>query len=572
MGKPICFFVSIGIYLLLSVGCAGPLGSTARNASLTETGGSSLRLERRPFAATAEDSVAQVEHAVAAAGSSVDEEILFEEPPGYSDRPSSGIRLAKKERDASIQDLAHGRAQAGSPEASRLSAMSKVLRCLQAEGVWGYRSDVKATLEFETLLSMGFRRSEEQAIGFARVGDLGPVETIAVGNLRATFGEGLVLGRRDPDAAPRCFGKRWGTFRAAPSLSRWEQTKAAAIQVNPGVIHVGALTWRRPDAETGARRDECWLSVSLPLRGWWVGLAGGMELPNMRAGSANDAVPAAVSVALGTRRPGKLSGGKAGIEGFSGEMALLGGQLCFVAGAAVRSGGEWWIRLFNQPAPKGFGSSVNGLLRVSKMLQGGTLRWGKRIGRVKAILSVHDRSLRRAAGVTRYRRCSLFFRVRRKNAQIWEGSVSHVEAWKTAFGSAKLETAPAVNASSESRLRLRWAYDPRGALTHNLRVNLRIGPGGRISGILIAAGARLSWRRFEAIWRASNYTLASGRSAFVSRPGIGAFEYLAMVYRDGSDVSLRVVIKASSSCEILGYYGKPWEKEARLYVGMRWRG
>ena len=52
-------------------------------------------------------------------------------------------------------------------------------------------------------------------------------------------------------------------------------------------------------------------------------------------------------------------------------------------------------------------------------------------------------------------------------------------------------------------------------------------------------------------------------------PGIGSFEGLSSVYGSGSDVALRFRLRLNGALSLTGYYGEPWLKEQRVYLGVQ---
>ncbi|MFH1755611.1 MAG: hypothetical protein ABIA59_07885, partial [Candidatus Latescibacterota bacterium] len=259
-------------------------------------------------------------------------------------------------------------------------------------------------------------------------------------------------------------------------------------------------------------------------------------------------------------------------SGLSGEAAFMDGHVLFVLAIGTRGNDTGWIRLFRQPAADGFGGSVNGLSHIDKILQGGVLHYKKRLGAAKIDGSLYEGTVRKSSQSTRYRRCTIYVSTagRRAPQHTWGVTASLLHRRSLAFGSQMLDSQADNSTWTEERLGLRWEFAGGMNLSHRAHMELRLTGEGRLAGMTASSGGGFSCRWGEIAYRLTNYSLRTPACGYVSRPGIGPFEHMSFVYGKGSDVSLRLKLWFCSWFEILVYYGQPWQKEERLYVGIKY--
>jgi hypothetical protein len=487
--------------------------------------------------------------------------------------PADEIQTEEESRMPSSRTSSDASAGRATPEgkSSRLSNIKELLQYIKFTSLYGYRSDQKFLVTHPKWLSMGFRSSERGNVSFVRLIPPGSLETLVIGNLRAVFGEGLLLGRRDPHMTPLCATHREGNLRFSSSLSCWERTTGVGSGVRTGNVRFGALVWEREEATAAPRQRELWLGASLARNGWWAGVVTGHYLHPSHPPAMPRVPLRALAVSFRVRQESaKTASTPHRRTGISGEVAAWDDEVFYVFAAGLRGQGTGWIRVFRQPAAEGFGGSANGLSRVSRILQGGVLRWRGRAGRAKIELSLYDGSTSGSAKFSRYRRGTIYVgeRLRRIHSHAWGISASLIERRKQSFASDELETEPRSDKWVEERLGLQWDFAAGMNLSHRLRAELRFAEPGGGTGVVISSGGRFSSPWGEIVYRFTNYRLVATMCGFVSRPGVGPFEHMSFVYGGGSDVSLRVKLWICSWFEILAYYGRPWEKPGRMYIGL----
>jgi hypothetical protein len=466
--------------------------------------------------------------------------------------------------------IADGKARFEKEAQTWLTGLAKYIRFA---GIYGARRDERIQFIHPNWLSTGFRSSESGTSLYFQVKPQGPLETFAIGNLRADFGEGLLLGSRDPRRTPLCATRRKGDFRISSSLSCWERTDAVGGRVRVGNVRFGTLVWDRMESDDIPPQRELWLGTSYKGSSWWAGIIAGHSLRSMHPTAIPDTPLRAVAVSMRvSSEPGHVISTRRLRTGVSGEVAVWDDKAFYVFALGLRGRGTGWIRVFRQPATSGFGSSVNGLSRVNRSLHGGALQWRKRFGASRVELSLYDGTVRGASRSSRYRRSTIYVRGQRSGVKpyAWGISASIIERRKCSYNSDALETDVKKSKSIEERLGLQWDFKTGMNLTHRLRGDLRFSDTGRVAGVVISTGGRLSSRYGEMVYRFTNYSLTASTFGYVSRPGVGPFENLSYISERGSDVSLRVKLWFRSWFEILLYYGQPWKKERRLYIGVKY--
>lgn len=502
------------------------------------------------------------------------EDVSMEEPFSLSDAygaPDGPERVATSPAQASPEAIPNGKHV--EPRSGWISRAKDIMQYMRFTGLYGYQSDEKVQFINPKWLSAGFRSSERGDAGFVHIKPGGPLETLAIGNLRIAFGEGLLLGRRDPRKTPLCASRREGDFIISSSLSCWERTNAAGGRFRLGNLRLGTLVWERTEEPGAPLQGEAWLSVSYAGRGYWVGLVAGQSLRRTMRTAGSGTPMRALAVSMSVRQESaKTAVSPRRRTGFSGEAAVWDDETFYVFAVGLRGGGTGWIRVFKQPAAGGFGGSANGLSRIDRILHGGALRWTRPIGTARIELSLYDGSIAGPSQSSRYRRGNAYLgeRRRRSHPHAWGASVTYIERCKKTFASDELEPEAKRSAWREGRLGLQWDLAAGSFLSHRLRAELRVLEPAGAESVMISSGGRLHFRWGEVAYRFTNYMLAPSVCGYVSRPGVGPFEHLSFVYGCGSDISLRAKLWICSWFEILAYYGRPWQKQGRLYVGLQY--
>jgi len=153
--------------------------------------------------------------------------------------------------------------------------------------------------------------------------------------------------------------------------------------------------------------------------------------------------------------------------------------------------------------------------------------------------------------------------------------VAHWEATVALLGETRvgppgvLGEAAQTTSDHEIRFRGKAVLSAGPRLSHAVVVDYRPQRRWRTEGLTIIVTARANFGRLQASGQVAAYSLGRGQGVFISRPGIGSFEGLSSVYGSGSDVALRFRLRLNGALSLTGYYGEPWLKEQRVYLGVQ---
>jgi hypothetical protein len=249
----------------------------------------------------------------------------------------------------------------------------------------------------------------------------------------------------------------------------------------------------------------------------------------------------------------------------SGEMAMWLPPQPYVAVRFSHPGSSTWAARYIR-AP-GFSSSVNAAeLEPNGSVEAGVAcdagaRFGT--GRWRAALFLgtnhapgeHRRIRRATLGVSGNR-----------HGLAWQAAIASIETIRARAASDPY-VATDVGRDHEVRFHARLTGSSRGEFSHTIALDYRPGQPWRSEGLSLSVATEVAWRRLEAAWQLTAYAMAPGQSRLVTRPGVGTFEWVSWVYGTGSDVALRVRLRVTRDLALTGYYGQPWLKDERVYIG-----
>jgi hypothetical protein len=175
---------------------------------------------------------------------------------------------------------------------------------------------------------------------------------------------------------------------------------------------------------------------------------------------------------------------------------------------------------------------------------------------------------RSASGRRRFRRAAILATGKERGIA-WEGSLWLLEDTRVRLPNNVLVEASPVQVEREVRLRGKVITELGAHMVHTFVLDYRPGIRWDSAGLGVSVATRATLGRLQARWQVTAYSLRPGQSRFVTRPGIGTFEWFSTVYGRGSDVAMRVRWRLRDDLFVLGYYGEPWLKEPRAYVGMQ---
>ena len=431
--------------------------------------------------------------------------------------------------------------------------------------ITGYRSDARARVHGWHGLSGGLRVGESGPTGYAGVGGRGVLRGIHVGRFTFRAGERLILGRGMGSYASSGSGAVREGFAVSPSLSRWFGRNGAALglewagwRCQTVVLSSGQGSW--------SQLQSIWGSAVKQMEWGTVGMTAGEPLGDMRAENAGPAVT----------RPRVFSWhGSFRGDGFSGscEVArLTRGQVFFAARMTQRGRPKrcrWTALLFRAPysSPNG----VSGLEPSTKADQGVRLDFSSGLAGVRASVVLIAGRTWSSSRLRIYRRLSVGVEHRGRGPVWWEASAQARSDVQDTYTAAVVVREISSELWRELRLRAAVGVSDGKALNASARIEYlpRIDEIG--SGVLLSLATELVTGRIEARVQLSAHSLPRGRRGFASRPGIGPFEFLAPLYGDGSDLSMRLRARVWGAAKLVVFYGSPWLGAERLYLGAEYR-
>lgn len=446
-----------------------------------------------------------------------------------------------------------GAGDAAHSSAGRFSNIS-----LDVTAVRGTHEEVRAHFDAKRMFSMGLRASERWTLGFLRLRRDGFIRNVVLGNLTLRMGERLILGRgfrsyRDITAG----GVREGMV-AVPSLSRWFGRPGASIAAGYGRWRL-QTTVLGPVAATRFHPSMGWLTLARRSRVTAAGLT--LGLPIGRSSARGQHAIRLLSLHAAHR---------AGDFDLSGEhVHYLGGDSFLALRLSQRGVHRWSIRYYVAPLFATASAPSLEPIPDGTVVQGIAADVARRSGAKTTRLAVSLGHRRSASERRLFRRATLSISGR-QNGREWECGAFAREEVQTGFSRGPLAvTGPD---REEHDLRLRGALRAGGdRVSHVVRLDYAPGREWRSGGLLLAITTRMLVGRLDARLQVSAYSFPSGRRGFISRPGVGAWEWFSIVYGRGSDVAVRIRLSVTEHVSLIGYYGEPWLNEGRVYIGARVR-
>jgi hypothetical protein len=421
----------------------------------------------------------------------------------------------------------------------------------------GTRREVKGTVGSTNTLSVGFRSNGMSTLAYLRLGPWWVVRSAVVGNMTLRMGERLVLGRGFTSYPLLTTGGVREGIRAAPSLSRWSGRSGVAVTVGADSWDAHAILLGTSQAFPRLHPTMLWVSARSRFRVEQIGLSIGRRI----ARTVNDATPHPKTTVMSLHASHRTRG----LEGSGEYVRWFPGESYFALRLLRRGALRWSIRYYRAPL---FPSSANPAIEPTPsgmVLQGVTVDTSRPYGSTKARLVISLGSRRSAIEKQRFTRTVLSVSGKSRGFD-WEGSLLTLEEIETHFPTDVIVHTSSVNTAHKIRLRAR-AGIASGGLSHTVTLDYRPGRRWNSEGFSLTVGTGVNVGRLEARWQATAYSLASGQSRLITRPGVGTFEWISTVYGTGSDVSVRVRLRLWHDLFLLGFYGLPWLKEGRAYVG-----
>jgi hypothetical protein len=424
--------------------------------------------------------------------------------------------------------------------------------CFRAEAVTGYRSMFRADGSWRAggqSVRFGARRDGGRHGGFVEIVGVGPLARVVVGGIRPRFGEGLLVGvRRSPFTSPRLRAATGGGA-ATPTASIWGRKLGAALSFRAGAREASAVVWRDPDtSEVG------WACVSRRTAGGVLGVAlGTYRAPGARRPDGVDA-----SVFASRNFPAVMA---------AGELVRYRGRVFAVFRFTVRTNATWSLELYDAPVPQASSGGAVGPGDECRERGGGALHRAGRIRGLDTRLSVYMNERRTSSSRLRCRRLDASARGRTGIDGWWSTSVRLSDERECEYAREPIDYASRRSRHRQLYVRAGWTGTAGGWLRQRYRLAARFDGDGS-TGVVGTVGLTLSCRCLDAGVQVGNYSIASGQTGYVVRPGVLGPESVSPVTRTGSDASARVRVRWRGA-RLTFYCAQPWLKPPRGYLSLQ---
>jgi hypothetical protein len=433
----------------------------------------------------------------------------------------------------------------------------------EVTAVAGFRSEVRLRAGDMRGFSGGVRVGESFTMGYVRYEGRGFLRALHVGRMTIRAGERLLLGRGLGDYGSSTTGRVREGFAVSPSLSQWFGFNGAAVELAGGPWRFQTLAFTPPDAESRFERGSAWSSV---VRDFSRGSLGVMAALVKSRSSEATAGPAATR--LSTVGAHTVFGGQ-GFDG-SGEVARLGSEWYFagrIRTTARRA--RWSLLVFDAPFDVPPGGP--GMEPPARRDHGAALSVSSRILGLKGSLRLFAGQRVSRSGRADYRR--LIAEVDRggPGPVRWSLRASAKTCRETDFPTNPVVRELSVESSRELALRAALSIDDRRAVRTAARIDYLPPTDQMGSGTVVSVSVNAATARIDASMSATSHSLAPGRRAFVTRPGLGPYEWFGSLYGKGSDLSFRVGLRLSPDSRLIFFYASPWRGVERAYAGIECR-
>jgi hypothetical protein len=443
----------------------------------------------------------------------------------------------------SLEVLAESLAEDGAdPEGAADLAETSASRMTydaSARFVTGHRNDFSTRARVAGFAA-GWRKSGFFRTGFVEYRGPGFVRRLHAGRLRARLADQVVLGRGLGSYPLGYSRSAAGRFTWSPSLSRLAGAHALAADLVVRQVSVQIVAPVAVDHGVTV----IWGAAAFQLPAARVGVAAGV-----RRNGGEGSVVSVHSI----HRSGDLT--------WSSEYVTDGRSFGSIRVVSERG---WTVSLFHAPRITTGDGPLTEFLERGGSERGGAVEWrGVMAGR---LLLTRKRTVDSRSGEPSDQlRRQIWISTRRRGGKRWR--------WESLiYHSSTVDEAPprwnalqqtVIDQGYRTRLRLRLTFE-EGAFAHRLRADYF--PGATRGFLLAIAG---NWRseRFRFDWALAGYGLEN-RRGFIARPGPGPFESFSSVYGRGSDVAVRARIRITRRLTCTVYYGEPYEKPSRFYVGL----
>jgi hypothetical protein len=442
----------------------------------------------------------------------------------------------------------------------------------ELDALAGFRSELRVRVQGLRGFSAGARFDEKKYVGFIRLDGKGVVRSIQIGRVTVRSGERLLLGRGMGSYGTAGVGPVRTGFAASPSFSRWYGCPGTAVELGWHCWRLAAAALGPTSEESSYRPTSLWTTLLFHRdrgsAGITIGQPSGHEAVAATPESGREVGPRVLSAFASYR--------SRGVETSCETAAVEGGRTFFavrVLGRTKTPRSRWSALFFRVPHESPLGAS--GLEPPRKTDQGTAIEFARHVGPV-------DLSTSLVAGRTRsderqgsYRRLKATLSRRGAAPVWWEASVVQKHGSEATYPTNPVELESVGKTTTGLRLRAAFGIREtagRGARTSSsVRIDFSPGNGETERALVIVLSSELAGDRLEGRLQVASHSLPPGQPLFLSRPGVGAREWLSALYGRGSDVCFRGTLRLSRSARALVFYGSSWSGLSRVYLGLVYR-
>ena len=458
--------------------------------------------------------------------------------------PDLGDVLSPGESDDDLPEVSHSR------RAGRLTRADLLF-------LGGARDEFRGSVRLGSHIEVGARVGEESQTGYVVVSRLGVLKSLAIGNLRLRIGERLLLGRGLIGYSLSTTGPVREGAVVAPSLSRWSGRPGVAADVGVG-------QWAARFVLFGEHSDD------MEARMFLVSV--GRRSESLTAG-------ATVGIPLHERVGERVGGRRASVGSaylllrkkrfeISGEVAGWSTLAPFVAlRVAARGRDGWALRCYRAPMFAATDPPLSGGEPLERWQQGVTMSARYPIGQLRFRWTVYLVSRFSPDDYRRYRRAQASVAGKIVRGE-WEAGVIAIDDAMVSYVASPLSERRST-LKRQMRFRLKVRVHGGRSLSQSIQLDYRPGSHWGNDGLGASVGLRATLGRLQAECKATAYRMADGQSMLLSRPGVGYFEWFSTAWGHGSDISVRLLGAVTENLSLLAYYGQPWLREQRIYIGVR---
>jgi hypothetical protein len=433
------------------------------------------------------------------------------------------------------------------------------------ETVQGFDREWRGIVTLTDGVRTGCRLRDDAGAWYVAAGGGRRPYSAVLGGIAVELGSGLVCG-----SGGRFFLDGWKRrpprhhVRITPSLSFWDRQTGGGLSLETSAFGASVAVFRKPPGEgTGGTPWTALAACSGRSGALRVGAAVLARLEHDSAMVA--ATPARIPLVhlySSVTSSGYFATGEIDIVGGMGVGMIEIGMASTVAGS---------VRLFRAPDWSDLGVWEDAVRNRHECLCGAIVHLEMKGRPVKPHFMLASTVRHERRRTLEERSFEAGITGRRRGFLEWKFDCTLAEEVETVPVPGRLPDGGGPSKHGEARIRTGVTFRG-GPVTHTLRTDMTF-DGGRMepADASIGAALKIDMDRITAVVQCHTYRLRQGTPHALFRPGIGSFEQVGLVYGDGADVSARIGCEIAPGLHLFGYWGRPWTREARTYVSLRWK-